>query len=71
MTEQRKNVILIAAAILCAKAVEPVVNGQDTGEDYLSEHHIYRAIEQARRISEKIDSLLSAEKKPAVHVKSE
>jgi hypothetical protein len=35
MTEQRKNVILIAVAILCAEPVEPLVNGEDTGVDFL------------------------------------
>jgi hypothetical protein len=69
MTEQRNNVILNAAIFLCAKVVEPVVDGVGTGMDYLREHHIYRAIEQARRISEKIDSLLPTDERPTVPVK--
>jgi len=53
MTEERKHAILFAATLLCARKVQPYLEG--SGADMLTEHYIWRAIEQAKRIAEKID----------------
>jgi hypothetical protein len=57
MTEQRKNVIIIAASLICATTLKDTILKGGVGEDYLRDHHIFRGIEQARRISEFVDNL--------------
>jgi hypothetical protein len=54
MTEERKHPILFAATLLCARKVQPYLEGE--GASCLTEHYIWRAIEQANRIVEKIDA---------------
>jgi hypothetical protein len=53
MTEERKHAILFAATLLCARKVQPYLEGE--GANCLTEHFIWRAIEQAKRIADKID----------------
>lgn len=53
MTEERKHAILFAATLLCARKVQPYLEGE--GANCLTEHYIWRAIEQASRIADKID----------------
>ena len=54
MTEERKHAILFAATLLCAKRLMPALE-QDAAEDLQREHYVWRAIEQASRILERID----------------
>jgi hypothetical protein len=53
MTEERKHAILFAATLLCARKVAPYLEGK--GANMLTEHYVWRAIEQATRIADKID----------------
>ena len=59
MTEERKHAILFAATLLCARKVAPYLEGEVA--NMLTEHYIWRAIEQAKRIADKIDARWSAE----------
>ena len=63
MTEERKHAILFAATLLCARKVQPYLEGE--GANMLTEHCIWRAIEQASRIADKIDERWPAEKENA------
>jgi len=51
--EIQKHAILFAATLLCARKVQPYLEGG--GADMLTEHYIWRAVEQAKCIAEKID----------------
>ena len=53
----RKNVIIIAASLICAHAMKETILQDGVDETYLREHHIYRGIAQAKRISEFVDKL--------------
>jgi hypothetical protein len=53
MTEERKHAILFAAKLRCARKVQPYLEGE--GASMLTEHYVWRAIEQAKRIADKID----------------
>jgi hypothetical protein len=53
MTEERKHAILLAATILLARRLQPMLE-VDT-ENGQVEHYQWRAIHQASRILEKID----------------
>jgi hypothetical protein len=57
MTKQRKNTIIIAASLICAHALKETILKDGVDENYLKEHHIYRGIAQAKRISEFVDKL--------------
>ena len=54
MTEERKHAILFAATLLCARKAQPYLEGE--GANCLTELYIWRAIEQASRIADKIDA---------------
>jgi len=45
--------MLFAATLLCARKVQPYLEGGGAG--CLTEHYVWRAIEQASRIADKID----------------
>jgi len=68
MTKGRKHAILSAATLLCARKVPPYLEGG--GADMLTEHYVWRTIEQAKRIADKIDGFWPAEPTPADHAKT-
>ncbi len=53
MTEERKHAILLAATILLARKLMPMLEVETP--DGLIEHYQWRAIHQASRLLEKID----------------
>ena len=62
MVEERKHAILFAATILCAKKLMPLMEENGTTNDVLTEHYRWRAVEQAHRLLEIIDTRWPAEK---------
>ena len=65
MTEERKHAILLAATILCARKMIPMLE-EDTpnmARDFWTTHYVSRAIDQAAQILEKIDERWPAEEK--------
>ena len=62
MDEQRKHAILFAATILCARKLMPLMEeNPDTSAEFLTEHFRWRAVEQAHRLLEIIDTRWPAE----------
>jgi hypothetical protein len=62
MDEQRKHAILFAAT-LCARKLMPLLEeNPDTSAEFLTEHYRWRAVEQAHRLLEIIDTSWPAEK---------
>ena len=58
MDEQRKHAILFAATLLCARKFLPLMETDhpDPSQEFLTEHFRWRAIEQAHRLLEIIDT---------------
>jgi hypothetical protein len=68
MDEQRKHAILFAATILCARKLMPLMEeNPDTSAEFLTEHFRWRAVEQAHRLLEIIDTRWPAEKVGETH----
>jgi hypothetical protein len=62
MDEQRKHAILFAATLLCARKLMPLMEeNPDTSAEFLTEHFRWRAVEQAHRLLEIIDTRWPAE----------
>jgi hypothetical protein len=61
MTEERKHAILLAATILLARKLMPMLEVETP--DGLIEHYQWRAIHQASRLLEKIDERWPTEEK--------
>ncbi len=62
MDEQRKHAIPFAATLLCARKLMPLMEeNPDTSAELLTEHYRWRAIEQAHRLPEIIDTRWPAE----------
>jgi len=58
MDEQRKHAILFAAALLCARKLLPLMETDEPkpAQELLTEHVRWRAVEQAHRLLEIIDT---------------
>ncbi len=63
MDEQRKHAILFVAALLCARKLLPLMESDDPqpAQEFLAEHFRWRAVEQAHRLLEIIDTRWPAE----------
>jgi hypothetical protein len=68
MDEQRKHAILFAATILCARKLMPLMEeNPDTSAEFLTEHFRWRAVEQAHRLLEIIDTRWPSERVGETH----
>ncbi len=63
MTEERKHAVLLAATILCARKMMPMLEDEtpNIAQAFWTRHYVKRAIEQAARILKKIDELWPTE----------
>jgi hypothetical protein len=63
MDEQRKHAILFAAALLCAWKLLSLMESDEAKpvQEFLTEHYRWRAVEQAHRLLEIIDTRWPAE----------